>query len=385
VIYFDNAATTFPKPAQVVRRVTQTLENYSANPGRSGHRLAMEASEAVFDCRSRAAAMFGLDDPSRVIFTSNATQALNLAIRGYAGAGDRIVTSSMEHNSVARPCFEHSKRGGFWDTAEVCIDSDDRTVAAFERLIRDDTRLVIATHVSNVFGNVLPVERIAAVCRKKGVLFMLDASQSAGSIDIDMKKNGIDILCAPGHKGLYGPQGTGLLIINTEKLPRPIISGGTGSGSADLAQPDFLPDRLESGTLNVAGIAGLAAGIGFISGFGNGEVMRHELALSYEMKRALSDIAGVRLYDVKTAVTGLFSFNIEGVDCERTAQELNAAGVAVRAGLHCSPLAHRTMGTLKTGTVRVSPGVFNTMQEAERLCTAVKRIAENTGGRPRVY
>lgn len=381
MIYFDNAATTYPKPRGVPRAVYASFRKYGANPGRAGHDLSFSTAEQVYHCRKALAEQFGAPDPECVVFTLNCTYALNMALKGLLRRGDHVISSDLEHNAVMRP-LEQLRRDGTitYTRAHVSIGNPAATVASFERAIRPNTRLIVCTHVSNVFGVILPVEQIGALAHRRGLLFVVDCAQSAGVIPIRMDQAHADCLCMPGHKGLYGPMGTGVMLCSAKDPMRTIIEGGTGSLSKNLEQPELLPDRFESGTVNVPGIIGLSAGIGFVRTRGMDAIRRHELAVAGRVYQGLSGIPGVRLYTPAPrdgSLGPVISFNVQGLGSEQTAARLNAAGIAVRAGLHCAPEAHRTFGTLETGTVRVSPGAFNTERDAAVLIKSVFQIAKS--------
>lgn len=376
MIYLDNAATTCPKPAQVTRAVLRACNDFCANPGRSGHDMSVKAGELVFSAREKAANFFGLSDSRGVIFTKNCTEALNIVIKGMLKRGDRVITSALEHNSVIRP-LEQLRRGGYisYDLAPVYADPE-RTVEGFARLIRRDTRMIICTHASNVFGTVVPVEQIGSLAHAYGLLFVVDAAQSAGSVPIDVESMKIDALCLPGHKGLYGPTGTGMLILNRGINPNPLMCGGTGSYSQDRSQPGELPDALESGTLNVPGIAGLAAGMDFVKRTGIDKIRAHEQRLAAYAESELSKIRGVRTYAGDCGEKRLLSFNLEGMHSEQAAAMLNDRSVALRAGYHCAYCAHSFYGTEDTGTLRMSPGAFTKTSDIEILVKNVYKIAK---------
>ncbi len=376
MIYFDNAATTSPKPKSVLRATDYALKELCANPGRSGHSLSVKAADAVYKCRVKAADFFGLENPERVVFTKNCTEALNTVIKGLALENCEVITSCFEHNSVARPLFSLKKHGVKTRAAKVCFGDTQKTVESFKSLINDKTRLIICTHASNVCGTVLPIKEIGELCRERSIPFAVDGAQSAGMIPIDMKRDGIDFLCLPGHKGLYGPMGTGLLLCRGN-LPDTLTEGGTGNLSSSLFQPDDLPERLESGTINVPGIAGLSAGIDFVKKTGLSRINRHEKQLCTLLLGGLSDNKSVVLYGENPAVNStapVVSFNIKGIPSEQVSAELSARGIAVRAGLHCAPFAHEALGTLKTGTVRASFSVFNTPDEVKFLIKSIENI-----------
>ncbi|MGI6031434.1 MAG: aminotransferase class V-fold PLP-dependent enzyme [Eubacteriales bacterium] len=375
MIYLDNAATTWPKPPAVSVTVHNAIEKLGGNPGRGGHQMSMRAGEALFGARQKIASFFGCDQPEQVVFTNNATSALNFAIHGLLQPGDHVITSPFEHNAVARPCHFLSQQGVEWSVAPVLphsTGSEEEMVAAFAALVRPNTKLIVCNHVSNVFGNVLPIGAIGHMARQRGICFLVDASQSAGVLPIHMEKQCIDVLAAAGHKGLYGPPGTGILLRREGIEFRPLMQGGTGSVSGRLDQPDWWPDQMESGTVNLPAILGLQAGVDYVSRLGWERIARHEMSLREYARRGLEKISGVEVFSLPGPCTGVLSFRVKGEDSEETAQRLDRAGIAVRAGLHCAPLAHGVMGTLDTGTVRVSPGVFNNRQHIDRLLKSVK-------------
>ena len=382
MIYLDNSATTFPKP-QSVREAAAAALRYSANPGRSGHSLSLRASETVFGARKAAVSLFNARSESDVVFTANCTAAINTVLKGTLKSGDHIVVSSLEHNAVMRPLEGLKKHGVTWSEARVCPYDNDRTVDAFRRCIGSKTRMIFCTHASNVWGVKLPVERLSALAHEYGLLFGVDAAQSAGTVPVDVQDIGVDYLCAAGHKGLYGPMGTGILVINCETVPEPLIEGGTGSYSISLEQPAELPDRLESGTPNLSGIAGLHAGIEFVMRKRPEAISAHEFMLIKRLYRGLSSIGGIKLYLPEpdpVYTVPILSFNFEDTDSEAAAAALNRHGIAVRAGLHCSPLAHRMAGTLETGAVRISPSVFTTVGDIDRTLSVIRSLARSAHG-----
>ena len=378
MIYFDNGATTFPKPQSVVRAVTGVMQNYDANPGRSGHKMSLKASEIIFRCRENAAALFGVESPERIIFTDNCTTALNTVIQGLLKSGDHAVISSLEHNAVARPLEHLKRRGVSYSVARVFEGDDDATIESFRRAIKGNTKLVVCTAASNVFGIRLPIERIAALCRIYNILFCVDAAQSAGVIPINMSESGIDFLCAAGHKGLYGPMGTGILAINSAVLPESLTQGGTGSMSLSLEQPDVLPDKYESGTPNLPGIAGLNAGLRFVIDRGEEHIFRSELSKAQMLYDGLASMPDVVLYTARPQISThvpVISFNVRGHDSEEAAALLNDRfNIAVRAGLHCAPLAHKALGTEQQGTVRAVMSVYTKPAQIEYFLSSVKKI-----------
>ena len=369
MIYLDCAATTFQKPPAVAAAMERAMATMSS-PGRGGYQAAMEAADTAFTCRSELAEMFHVENPERVVFTMNATHALNIAIKSLVPPGGRAVISGYEHNAVTRPLAALRAKTA---VAAAPLFQPEAVLAAFEQTVTPDTDAVICNHVSNVFGFIQPVEEIAALCRSRGVPLVVDASQSAGVLPLDMEALGASFVAMPGHKGLYGPQGTGLLLCGAET--HPLLMGGTGSASALQAMPDFLPDRLEAGTHNMPGIAGLLEGLRYVQTQGTERILTHERRLIRQAAAGLSRIPGVTVYGDGGAVqAGVLSFQIDGMDCEAVGEALGARGIAVRAGLHCAPLAHQSAGTLEAGTVRASVSAFNTPQEVERFTQEVARL-----------
>lgn len=368
MIYLDNAATTMQKPPSVYSAVLDAMRE-CASVGRSGHAAAMRAAETVFDCRQAAASFFDAL-PDQVVFTFNATHGLNIAIASLVQPGDRVVISGFEHNAVWRPL---THRGAEIVVAGQSAFSQEEILYSFSEAINERTKAVICTHVSNVFGFILPVEEIAKMCQERGVPFVLDGSQSAGILPVSMKKLQAAFIAMPGHKGLYGPQGTGLLLCGT--TPVSLLQGGTGSSSSEPLMPEFLPDAAEAGTHNVPGIAGLLAGLSYLKERTLPDILKKERVLLSYLKDQLVEVPGLKLFCCgEEKQTGVMSFLLEGEDCEETALHLARQGIAVRAGLHCSPLAHKTVGTLETGTVRVSFSDFSTKEEIESLyCSLTER------------
>ncbi len=376
MIYFDNAATTGVKPKEVISAVNRALNQMSVNPGRGGYEQSVKCSEEIYNCRKKISTFFGADAPERVVFTPNCTGAINLVLKGVCRPGDHVVTSSLEHNAVARPLYKLQKNGVDVDYAEVIFGDRDATVRSFERLITKDTRLVAVTHASNVTGYVLPIKEIGMICAERNVPFMVDAAQSAGILDINMKNSMIDYLCIAPHKGLYAPMGIGILI-SLGEIPETVFEGGTGSFSAGYEQPDEFPDRYESGTLNVPGILGISAGLDYVMSRGTDKIYRHELQLAGYIYEQLSKLDGVVLYTPKPKFgeyVPTLSFNVNGLSSDQTATYLGNDNIAVRAGLHCAPMAHRRLGTIDIGTVRICCSSYNTKDQADALVESVKKI-----------
>lgn len=372
MIYLDSAATTMRKPAAVALAMQRAMERM-ASPGRGSHRPAMLAAETVFSCREAAARMFGVDQPDNVVFTSSATHALNIAIKSVVKPGDRVLISGYEHNAVTRPLAVIPNLR--LHVAKTPLFRPELFLERVREELQNKIDAVICTHVSNVFGYVLPIADLAALCRDRRIPLIVDASQSAGCLPVSLGEWGAAFVAMPGHKGLYGPQGTGLLLCG-DCAVRPLIEGGTGSASERQEMPEFLPDRLEAGTHNIPGIAGLLEGLRFVEQMGSTKILEHERRLALHAARGLERMAGLEVFFEQGLQnqTGVLSFNIESMDCETAAERLGQAGIAVRAGLHCAPLAHQSAGTLDRGTVRMSLSAFNTLYDVERLVNAVSRI-----------
>jgi len=381
MIYLDNAATSWPKPPQVLAAMARFLTEVGANPGRSGHRLSVEAGRIVYAAREAVAELFHAPDPLRVVFGMNATEGLNLALRGLLRPGDHVVTSSMEHNSVMRP-LRALEREGVSVTVVPCSPEGFLDPQAVLSALRPETRLVVLNHASNVTGTLLPVAEVGrALHRMGGPLLVVDAAQSGGAVPINMQADGIDLLAFTGHKSLYGPMGTGGLIIG-DRVPleefRPLIRGGTGSRSEREEQPDFLPDMCESGTPNAVGLAGLEAGVRWVLERGVEAIRAHEVELTRRLSDGLREIPGVTVYGSQDARlrTAVVSFNIAGMEPSEVGMRLDEEyGIMCRVGLHCAPAAHRTIGTFPAGTVRFALGAFTTREEVDAALRAVARLA----------
>ncbi len=374
-IYLDNAATSHPKPESVYRAVDHALREIGTSPGRGGYRRGLDATRIVFEARESLAELFGIKDSSRLVFTSNATEALNLAIAGMLRPGDHAVTTTMEHNSVSRPLRVAEKQGS--SITRIPCDRrgflNPRDLAA---ALRADTRLIVLSHCSNVTGTVQPLAEIGQLASQSGVPLLVDAAQSAGVMPIDVT-TGISLLAAPGHKGLLGPQGTGFLYIAEGLELPPLVVGGTGGHSSSEEQPEEMPARFESGTLNTPGIAGLRAGVDFILNTGIETIRKKELSLVHQLLEGLMGMQNISLFGpaAEKERGGIVSFTVEGMDPSMIGFTLDHEyDIEVRTGLHCAPGAHQTIGTYPTGTVRVSPGWFTTEEEIETFIRAMHQI-----------
>ena len=372
MIYLDSAATTFRKPPAVAEAVRRAMETVSS-PGRGGYPAAMRAAETVFDCRMEVAELFRVSNPEQVVFTMNATHALNIAIKSLVKNGDRVVISGYEHNAVTRPLVAV---GADIAVAGAPLFQPETVLERFYHLITPETRAVVCNHVSNVFGFIQPIEEIGKICRRRGVPLIVDASQSAGVLPMDWEKMGASFVAAPGHKGLYGPQGTGILICGEGAEVQPLMEGGTGSASLNQNMPEFLPDRLEAGTQNVPGIAGLLEGVRYVRRRGVESIGLKERSLTLWLAEELKKWPGVHVYAESGLrnQTGVLSVVPAEKEVEEIGEKLAERGVAVRTGLHCAPLAHDSAGTLKTGTVRLSLSDFNTLEECEKFLEICKKV-----------
>jgi cysteine desulfurase/selenocysteine lyase len=380
MIYFDNAATSWPKPPGVVEAMVHFMNEVGANPGRSGHRLSVEAGRIVYEAREALAELFNIEDPLRIVFGYNVTEGLNLALRGYLRPGDHVITSSMEHNSVMRP-LRALEREGVELTVVACSAEGFLDPADVGAAIRPNTVMVVLNHGSNVVGSLLPVAEAGRICRQHDLLLLVDAAQTAGAYPIDVEADHIDLLGFTGHKALCGPMGTGGLYIghrvDLERL-EPLKRGGTGSRSELEEQPDFLPDMCESGTANTVGLAGLGAGVRFVLEQGVEKIRRHEEALTAQLIEGLQAVPGVTVYGGCDAARQMatISFDVAGLEPSEVGLRLDEEyGIMCRVGLHCAPSAHKTIGTFPTGTVRFGLSYFNTEEEIEVAVQAVREMA----------
>lgn len=375
MIYLDSAATSLLKPRSVHMAVQNAMRTM-ASPGRGGHRPALRAAETAYDCRVCLAELFKVPEPEDVVFTMNATHGLNIAINTLVSAGDRVVVSGWEHNAVTRPL---RMLGADVDVAWAPVFDSASTIDAFRSKI-PGAACVVCTHVSNVFGFILPIYEIAELCREYGVPLIVDASQSAGVLEVDARRLGAEFIAMPGHKGLLGPQGTGILLCRGEA--RPLMAGGTGSESRSQSMPDFLPDRLEAGTHNIPGITGLLAGAQYVRAHGTAEIGAHERELTVLLAGALESVPDLEVFAAADSLTqsGVLSVRHGRIGCEELGEALGRAGVCVRAGLHCAPTAHESAGTLESGTVRFSFSPFNSANAVLRAAQVLREIVKSARG-----
>lgn len=375
-IYFDHAATSHPKPQCVLDAVQLALTEHNANPGRSGHHAAIEAGRIVLNTREQLAKMLGAENPTDVIFTFNCTDALNLAIKGVLNRGDHVVTTMLEHNSVLRPLHEMAKRGRI--ALSVLAPREDGFIAPddIEHALRPNTRLICVTHASNVTGAIQPVAAIGEIAKRHGVLYLIDGAQILGGIPVNVQTLHCDLYAFPGHKSLLGPQGTGGLYIRSGVEPYTLREGGTGSSSESVLQPPELPERYESGTVNLPGIAGLGAGCAYVR-LRQMQIMMHERELTTALYEGIARIPGASIYTPKeeAARASIVSFNLGDLSSSQTADALAQANIAVRGGLHCAPMAHQFLGTLRRGAVRASLGHANTFEEVDAFLRTLHDIS----------
>ncbi len=376
MIYLDNAATSYPKPKVVLRAMVECMRDYCGNPGRSGHHMSMKTGEEIYKTRRELGKLFSIGDSSRIVFVSNTTDALNLGIKGTLESGDHVITTSMEHNSVLRP-LKALEDSGVETTIVKCEGDGSLNIESLRKEIRQNTKLIVCTHASNVTGTIIPIKEIGEIARCHNILFLVDAAQSAGAVPIDVVKMNIDLLAIPGHKGLLGPMGTGALYVNEKVRLKPMKQGGTGTKSRDLNHPLEFPDGYEAGTVNAPGIIGLGHSSGYVSKVGINNIRAHEEGLIASLDEALRNMKGVIVYgpwDYRRK-TGIVLFNLDHMNCEEVCEKLNSDyGIACRGGYHCAALAHKTIGTYNTGAVRLSVGPFNTRKEISTAIEAIYRM-----------
>ena len=379
MIYFDNSSTTFPKPETIKEAVVSAFSEYGGNPGRSANAMSKNTALKIQETRENIADFFGAKNPLDVVFTSNCTHATNIAIKGILKKGDHVIISDVEHNAILRPIHTLAQRGLI--TYSIAKTSPDAiaTVESFGKLVSPATRLIACSHASNILGAINPLKEIGTFCKEKGILFLVDAAQTAGLINIDVSAFCIDFLCTAGHKGLYGPTGTGLLVTAKSDILDTMIEGGTGTFSEVYEQPRIMPEYLESGTPNTVGILGLNAGVSFVKEETCARIYKHEMDIALDIFRELSKNKYITLYEPNFSFgthVPIVLFNIKGIKAVDVMSKLSDMGFATRGGLHCSPLSHEKIGTLGIGANRISVGAFNTSHEAEQLCAAINRITE---------
>lgn len=375
MIYLDNAATTFPKPNEVYAEVDKCLRTYCANPGRGSHDMSLQCEIKIFNCREKLAKLFNINDPLRIIFTSNTTDSLNIAIKGILKPGDHAITTMIEHNSVLRPLYSLKKYD--IETTILPVDLNGYlNLSDIKKSVKSNTKALIINHGSNVLGTVQDLESIGALAKSLGLILIVDSAQTAGYCDIDVKKMNIDLLAFPGHKSLFGLQGTGGLYVSNNITLSTIKEGGTGSNSESMIQPDFYPDKMESGTLNSPGIIGLNEGVNFILNKGLNTIRSHETKLMEYLTSELKKLSYIKVYgETNSSIkTPVLSFNVDRFDSSEIGEALNNKGIYLRTSYHCAPLIHTVIGTEGKGTVRVSPGYFNTFNDIESLIDAIIQI-----------
>ena len=378
MIYLDNAATSFPKPRRVAEEQLRCMQLYGGNPGRGSHALALAAAEKIYECREELASFFGCQNPENVIFTMNTTMALNMIIKGLLRHGDHILISDMEHNAVFRPIYKLSRDGLISYNVFQTFPNDparttDMICASILEQLRPNTKMLVCAHASNICSASLPLAEIGALCRKKGIFFVVDAAQSAGHLPIDMQKMQIDALCVPGHKGLWGPQGCGTLILGNGVVADTLIEGGSGYNSLEGSMPEEAPERYEAGTLPTPAIAGLLEGVREVKRLGIDSIHSHECALTERLCERFAKMPKIKLYATHHQ-GGVLLFSLQDISSDRVGAFLNERGFCVRTGFHCAALAHATLATPASGAIRVSPSLFNTTAQIDALCDTLKEL-----------
>lgn len=379
MIYFNNAATSWPKPESVYRSVDNFFRNSGMNPGRSGSGKSIDAARMVFECREEVAKFFAVNNSAHLVFNSGATESLNTVIKGVLKKGDHVITSKMEHNSVLRP-LERLKKEKEIEVDYIDIDPESAEVnyQGIKNSIRDNTRLIICSHASNVLGTVNNLKKIGEIAAAEDILFLVDAAQTAGLIPLDVEELKIDFLTVPGHKSLFGPPGVGALYVRDSSTLLPLKEGGTGNNSLSITQPEIMPDYLEAGTLNTPGIVGMAAGISFIKKEGISNIHQQEMVLLKLLIEGLSELPGIELYGRKNlkSRTAVTAFNHQNYSSNQLAFKLQQEyDIQLRGGLHCAPLLHQSLGTEKLGMLRLSPGYFNTEAEVNEFLNILESIS----------
>ncbi|MBC2582962.1 aminotransferase class V-fold PLP-dependent enzyme [Clostridium sp. DJ247] len=375
-IYLDNAATSYPKPDIVINKMSNFMKNIGATAGRGAYKNAIETNRLIFNCREAICNLFNGKDPSKVIFTYNITESLNLVINGLLQRGDHVITSSIEHNAVWRPLKTLERDQCIEISTAPCNNEGFTSIEAIESLIKPNTRLIVFTHASNVLGTIQPISDIGKIAKKHGITFLVDSAQTAGAYPIDVVRDNIDFLAFTGHKSLLGPTGTGGLLINCDSCISPLKSGGTGGDSKNPFQPDYLPNRFEAGTPNVVGIIGLREAVNFISSIGVGNIREREEILTNYALQELSQISDITIYGPKDSkkIVGVISFNIDNLTVDQISNELSKNDIMVRVGYHCAPSAHKLMGTLNTGAVRIGIGYFNKKKHIDALIKVLNAL-----------
>lgn len=377
MIYMDNGATSHPKPPEVIDVMVDAMTNYCANPGRAGHKMAARTAKEIYKARVAVATLFGIEDPGQLIFTKNCTESLNMALKGILKEGDHVITSSMEHNSVVRPLMELRKKGVV-TTFVSCKQDGSMDTMAIKSAIRKNTKMIVMTAASNVTGTKMPLEEIGRIAIRKGLIFMVDGAQGAGCMDLNVEKNHIDVLAAPGHKALLGPQGTGVLYVRKGIKMNPLLAGGTGSRSKEEEQPEDFPEGYEAGTVNSPGIIALGVAARLVNKIGVDVIEEHERRLTEKLQKGLKNIKGITVYGPEDTrkKTAVIAVNIDGMDCEEVAAILNDEyGIAVRSGFHCSGRAHQTIGTADIGCIRICPGIYTSERDIDMVIAAMGEIA----------
>jgi cysteine desulfurase family protein len=378
MIYFDSAATSFQKPRQVPEAVSRAMRS-CASAGRGGHSAGIAASNTLFSAREELQSFFNASTPEQIIFTFNATHAINIAVKGLTPVNGTVLCSALEHNAAVRPLYAAEEHGIQLRIVESPLFSPDETLENWRRALEDGKAdAAVVNHVSNVFGSVAPVEKIAVLCKQYGVPLIIDAAQSAGHLPINCGGISNAVVCTAGHKGLYGPQGTGVMILPDGLLPHPLMEGGTGNHSLSRAMPDDIPDRYEAGTHNIPGIAGLTEGVRFAASKGIPFIRQHERQLTKLLCNGLTELPGITVYSAENEndQIGVVSFTVSEIDSESVAERLAERDIAVRAGYHCAPLAHQTAGTLPGGTIRVSFSLFNTPQQVGEFLRVLRKVIQ---------